>query len=214
MLYRSKRGERADLWWRAADLCEPEQPLFSRDREDVYEGVITPDGKALVYQLDTVGPDVMYRLLQGDTTPRPFAATPFLETQARVSPNGKWVAFVASESGGDQVVVQPFPGPGPRTQVSVGGGSEPVWGRDGRRLYYRDNQSIIAATVSGDSTFTVTSRQALFPDSFVRGIYHANYDVSPDGHLLLLKSVGAAELMVVYNWADELRRRLSGRTVR
>ena len=111
-----------------------------------------------------------------------IANTAFVETMPRVSPDGHWIAYVTGESGSPQVVVQPFPGPGSRTQVSVRGGTEPVWSHDGRRLFYRDTQHLIAANVSTTSSFSVTSRETLFTDDFVRySLPHANYDVSPDG---------------------------------
>ena len=211
VLYRAARGERVNLWWRSADLSEPEAPLLKSESEDYYEGVITPDGGAIVYQIDTGGADVMYRYLKGDTTKKPISNTTFVESQARVSPNGQWVAFVTTESGSDEVVVQPFPGPGPRTQISANGGREPVWSRDGKRLFYRDPMQFVAATVRTDIGFSVTARESLFPDTFVRGPYHANYDVSLDGsHLLLLRAKEQPQVMIVHNWSDELRARLAG----
>ena len=57
-----------------------------------------------------------------------------------------------------------------------------MWSRDGRRLFYRDRRQFIAATVVTSPSFAVTSRAALFQDSFARGLSpHANYDISPDG---------------------------------
>jgi eukaryotic-like serine/threonine-protein kinase len=209
VLYRTSRSTRASLWWRAADMSDSEVPLLSDERADFYEGVFTPDGRWLVYQLDTAGADIMYRGMVGDTTSRLIAGTPAIETQMRVSPNGKWIAYVTTESGTDQVVVQPFPGPGPRTQVSTHGGREPVWSRDGRRLIYRDNRNFVAATVSSTPAFAVTTRQILFPDVFAQAAYHANYDVLPDGQtMLLLKPSEDPQLMVVRNWIGEVRTRM------
>ena len=213
VLYRTARDTRAALWWRTADLSEPGRPLLANPHADFYEGVITPDGKNIVYQLDTAGADIMYRGLEGDTTPKPVATTAFIESMPRVSPDGRWVAYVTTESGASQVVVQPFPGPGPRTQISNDGGREPVWAPDGRRLYYRDNQHLVAATVSTNPSFSVTSREALFDDSFVRGsLPHADYDVSPDGkNFLMLKPTGETQVTVVYNWLDEVGAQMRGK---
>src|SRR5207237_4069750 len=158
VLFRSDRARRSALWWRAADLSGPPQPLLVSEKSDYFEGVISPDGANLIYQLDTAGADVWYRHLTGDTTPKPIAAsTAFVETMARVSPDGHWVAFVTNESGIDQVVVQPFPGPGAHVQVSTSGGVEPVWSRDGRRLFYRAGRQVMAASVRTDRQFAVVS---------------------------------------------------------
>ncbi|HEX6251329.1 MAG TPA: protein kinase [Gemmatimonadaceae bacterium] len=216
VLYRTARERRSALWWRPADLSGPEAPLLSSPTEDYYEGMITPDGRGIVYQLDTAGAVVMYRSLSGDPAQRQLSSPAFAAFMPRISPDGRWLAYVTTESGGDQVVVQPFPGPGARVQVSVAGGSEPVWSRDGRRLFYRDNQSFHAATVSLTPTFSVLSREVLFRDDFVKApLPHANYDVTPDGsHLLLLKATEQAQVVVAHNWREEVRTQLRGAAAR
>jgi eukaryotic-like serine/threonine-protein kinase len=210
VLFRTARERRSTIWWRAADLSGPEEPLLTDEREDYYEAVMTPDGSAVVYQLDTAGAAVMYRRLAGDTSPRPISNPAFAAFMPRLSPDGRWVAFVSTESGGDQVVVQPFPGPGGRVQVSIAGGSEPVWSRDGRRLFYRDNQSFHVAHVRTDPTFAIVSREVLFRDDFVKApLPHANYDVTPDGGgLLVLKATESSQVVIAHNWVSEIRAQL------
>ncbi|MFI5312270.1 MAG: protein kinase, partial [Gemmatimonadales bacterium] len=214
VLYRSDRGRRSALWWQAADESGSAAPLLASANGDIYEGVMTPDGKTVVYQLDTAGADVLFRSIEGDTTPRRVAESAAIEDMARVSPDGKWVAFVTDASGSAQVVVQPFPGPGGRIQVSSAGGFEPVWSRDGRRLFYRDGSHLVAATVVTSPGFTVTSRTPLFDDTFAPAVSpHANYDVAPDGeHLLLLRATESSQVIIVHNWRAEMHARLAGRT--
>src|SRR5450432_2475599 len=109
VLFRSDRGARSAIWWRPADMSADAAPLLSGDRLDVFEGVLSPDSRYLVYQLDTLGADIYYRAVTGDSTARPIANNPAtLETMPRVSPDGRWIAFVTNESGRDEVVVQPF----------------------------------------------------------------------------------------------------------
>jgi len=212
VLYRSDRLRRSSLWWQPADLSGPAESLLVDPLADVFEGVITRAGPSVVYQLDTAGADVMYRALSGDTAPKVIAATRFLEQRARVSPDGRWVAFTTDESGAQQVVVQPFPGPGARVQVSVDGGAEPVWAASSNRLFYRGARHFVVATYAATSTFTILSRTRLFEDSYVPGrAPHANYDVSPNGsQLLLIKAVEDPQVIVVHNWAAELRARMAG----
>jgi serine/threonine-protein kinase len=154
----------------------------------------------------------MYRRLAGDTASRPVAATDFVEAQARMSPDGRWVAYVTDASGTSQVVVRPFPGPGGVTQVSIGGGSEPVWSRDGRRIFYRDGRHLIAASLTTTSGMAVTGRTQLFRDTYLFAqAPHANYDVSPDGsRFLMIKSADDPKLFVVYGWLDQLRQLMRG----
>ena len=126
VLYRSDRDGRTSIWWRPADLSAPATRLLSGNRLDVFEAVLSPDARSLVYQLDTTGADLYYQGLAGDTSAHPIAnSQAAIETMPRLSPDGRWVAFSTNESGRDEVVVQPFPGPGGRVQVSAGGGTEP-----------------------------------------------------------------------------------------
>ncbi|HVX41957.1 MAG TPA: hypothetical protein VHB25_20515, partial [Gemmatimonadaceae bacterium] len=215
VLFRSDRGASTAIWWQPADLSAPATPLIEGNGH-YYEAVVTPDDRNLVYQVDDAGADqadIMYRALQGDTTSHPIAASHFVEAQARVSPDGKWVAYVTDASGTSQVVVQPFPGPGGVVQVSVGGGTEPVWSRDGHRLFYRDGHNVVAATVSTSGGFAVTGRTDVIPDHYVFATApHANYDVSPDGtRLLVIRGTVTPEYDVVYGFGTELRARMHAR---
>jgi hypothetical protein len=133
---------------------------------------------------------------------------------ARISPDGRRITFVTDESGTNQVVVQPFPGPGARVQLSTVGGSEPVWSRDGARVFYRGDGVIMAARLRTTPALSVLGRDSLFVDDFVHSTNpHANYDVSPDGaHLLMLKPVSEEQMVVVSNWAAGLKARLAGKS--
>jgi Tol biopolymer transport system component len=166
-----------------------------------------------VFQLDTAGADLYYRALAGDTALRPIAnSQAAIETMPRLSPDGRWVAFSTNESGRDEVVVQPFPGPGGRVQVSTGGGTEPVWSRDGRRLFYRGERVLMAAVIQPGPPLTVAARDSVLADTYVYASNpHANYDVMPDGkHFIFFEPDDAGELIVVANWASVLRARMAG----
>ncbi len=209
VLFRADRNA-PSIWWQPVDRSEPAIPLLTHGVARYYEGVLTPDGKFIVYQEDSAGSNVEYQAVSGDGSSRSIASSAADEVMPRVSPDGHWVAFMTDESGSNEVVVQPFPGPGPRIQVSTGGGTEPVWSRDGKRLFYRGGRKFIAANVVTSPTFAVVSRDVLFDDVFQPGVSpHANYDVSLDGRqLLLLQGVDRQGLIVVHNWADEIRARL------
>ena len=169
----------------------------------------SPDGRTLVYRTGTIGSsDLWYRALQGDTTPKPIANTPFTEWAPRLSPDGHWVAYTSDESGTFQVYVRPFPGPGgARTQVSADGGDIPVWSRDGHRLFYVRSQKMMVATLATSPAFTVTTRRELFESDYTYLAGHSTYDVSPNGEqIVVLKPVGGdAQTVVAYNWKAELR---------
>ncbi len=209
VLFRSQHDAHSAIWWRPIDMSAPQSPLLEGLAGNYFEAVMTADGKGLVYQVDTAGPDVEYRSLAGDTSAHRIAASPATEFMARLSPDGRWVAFDTDESGAFQVVVQPFPGPGPRVQVSADGGTEPVWSRDGRRIFYRAHGKFMVATVTTTPAFSVTSREGFMDDGFVPPeAPHANYDVSPDGRTLLVVQGTEERMVVVHNWAAEMRARL------
>ena len=212
VLYRSDRDGRTAIWWRPADLSAEATQLLTGNRLDVFEAVMSPDARYIVYQLDTLGADIYYRALTGDTATRPIAnSAAAIENMPRLSPDGRWVAFVTNESGRDEVVVQPFPGPGGRVQVSTGGGTEPVWSRDGRHLFYRGQRQLMAAAIRPGPAFGVVTRDTVLADTYMYASNpHANYDVMPDGtHFVFLEADNAGELIVVSNWTTVLQARMA-----
>lgn len=208
VLFRSDRSGASSIFWQRADRADSAVVLL-QEHARIFEAVLSPDAKYIVFQVDTNGANIEYRVL-GDSVSRPVAVGSGLETMPRLSPDGRWIAFVTDESGSRQVVVQPFPGPGPRIQVSTNGGTEPVWSHDGRRIFYRGLRKMIAAHVVTTPTFAVVSRDELIDDVFQPAVSpHANYDIAPDGkHFLMLKGVEPLGLIVVHNWADAVRARL------
>jgi eukaryotic-like serine/threonine-protein kinase len=211
VLFRTTRDGADALWWQAADGSTGPERLLRLDNGP-QEGVITPDGKWLVVRTigTTTKRDVRYRAMSGDTTLHPIAASEFDELMPRVSPDGKWIAYVSDESGIVEVYVRGFPGPSGKVQVSLGGGSEPIWAPDGRRIYYRRARDVMAARVSTSSDFSVRDRMKLFEGAYATSPIHANFDVSPDGKrfLMINRASSDAEVIIVQNWAREVRERL------
>ncbi len=156
----------------------------------------------------------MSRLDGEDRTPRAFAQTSFHETQPALSPDGRWLAYVSDESGQDEVYVRAFPEPEGQTLVSVNGAIEPMWSLDGRMLFYRTALEMVAASVQTEPVFRITARDVLFVDTYDRiGTNdYADYDIDPrSGRFLMVKppATGSeAEIIVVLNWVEELRRRM------
>jgi serine/threonine-protein kinase len=146
---------------------------------------------------------------QGDAAP--FLLTPFDERFPRFSPDGKWLAYVSNESGANEVYVQPFPGPGPKWHVSSEGGTDPVWSRDGRELFYRQGDQMMAVKVAAAREFVASKPVRLFEARFSADDSGPNYDISPDGQSFLLtrgdQMAAAGQLQVVLNWFAELMAR-------
>ncbi len=206
VLFRTVRGARSSIWWQPADQSAPAAPLLADDSTDYFEAMLTPDGADIVYQQDMGQADVLMRAADGSRSPVPIATARAGEDQPRVSPDGRWIAYVTTASGGPQVVVQALPGPGAKVQVSVRGGSEPVWSRDGHRLFYRSEGKFKVAEVSGTPTFHVVSQKDFMNDTYLPYTApHANYDVTPDGKRLLVLKGDSPQLFVVHDWAAEVK---------
>jgi Tol biopolymer transport system component len=94
----------------------------------------------------------------------PLVEGRFDEFAPVLSPDGKWLAYVTNESGGSEVYVRPFPdATSARWQVSVDGGSEPLWAPDGRELFYRTRSGgVMAVPVTPGATFIYGTPQLLF----------------------------------------------------
>jgi eukaryotic-like serine/threonine-protein kinase len=143
--------------------------------------------------------------------PSPFLLTPFDERSPRFSPDGRWLAYVSDESGRDEVYVQPYPGPGSKWLVSTDGGIDPVWSRDGRELFYRRGDELMAVSVAAGREFSAGRPTRLFETRFDAADNAPNYDVSPDGKWFVMprsdSGPAPGELHVVLNWFGEVTAR-------
>jgi Tol biopolymer transport system component len=160
----------------------------------------------------TTGIDI-WVLRLGDRKAQPFLQTPFNEGAPRFSPDGRWLAYTSDESGRYEVYVQPYPGPGGKWLISTEGGTEPVWNRNGRELFYRAGDKMMAVDIATQPGFSAGNPRMLFDGPYALSpAAPPNYDVSPDGQrFLMLKPVeqaGAAptQINVVLNWTEELKR--------
>jgi hypothetical protein len=100
-----------------------------------------------------------------------------------LSPNGRWLAYTTTESGTSQVVVQPFPDPsGGKWQVSGTGGSNPIWRRDGRELFYvNSTRDLVSVEVKAESAFAIGQSTTLFRTTIALGTPGFPYDATADG---------------------------------
>ena len=145
-----------------------------------------------------------------EAKPQPFLDTRFTRGYFQFSPDGKWVAYESNETGRNEIYVVPYPGPGGKSQVSIEGGTQPRWNRNGREMFFRSGDKMMAVDVETGAAFRAGSPKILFMKA------SPDYDVAPDGkRFIMLKPVAApegapSELHVILNWFDELRRRVPG----
>ena len=123
-----------------------------------------------------------------DGSSAPFLASPASEVAPEFSPDGRWVAYASDVSGAYEVYVRPFPGPGPRHSVSIGGGGEARWSKDGREIFFRSGTRILAVDVSTTPEFSAGPPRELFDASGYDFSQALNWDVGPDGRFVMVKS--------------------------
>jgi hypothetical protein len=151
--------------------------------------------------------------LFGDRKPFIFLQTPFIESQGRFSPNGRWIAYTSNESGTVQVYVRPFPPTAGQWMVSTTGGNQPRWRGDGKELFYLGtDRKLMAVDVKEDgNTFTAGNPRMVFEMRVIFPVGGAPaYDVTRDGQRFLavtpLEETSPSPLTVVLNWTAGLKK--------
>jgi len=184
----------------------------------------SPDGQLLAFieNTPTTGYDI-WVLRMGDPSAssgqvrkaQPFLETPFNESAPRFSPDAHWLAYISNESGRYEIYVQPYPGPGRKWQISTEGGTEPVWNPNGRELFYRSGDKMMAVDITTEPSFAAGKPRVLFEGQYVpTPASFPNYDVTPDGQrFLMLKPSEQAQatptqINVVLNWFEELKQKV------
>jgi dipeptidyl aminopeptidase/acylaminoacyl peptidase len=212
--FASTRAGSLSLFWIPADGTSPAERLLQSEYAHIPTSW-SPDGQHLAFV--EIHPsnwwDIWILPLAGERKPRPFLRTPFGEGWAEFSPDGRWLAFSSNESGRWEAYVQPFPGPGGKVQLSTEGGAEVMWAPNGRELFYRDGEKMMAVAVTLAPTFAAGKPQVLFEGSYEMGLVPGmtNYDVARDGRFLMAKNErpsAPTRLEVVLNWVEELQRRV------
>lgn len=197
------------VWKLRADGSAPAEPVITHER-GIDEVEFTPDGQTVVFRIGTGtggSRDIVSLRLGVDSVPQPIAASPgFDEYGPHVSPDGSLVAYVSVESGRPEVYVRQLRDPSAgRTQVSINGGEEPQWARNGRELFYRTRRGelIVAERASGPE-FQIAKRTTLFTNpAFVADGYHRVYAVAPDDDRFLMSMramSGRSQLVLVSDW--------------
>jgi serine/threonine-protein kinase len=201
--------ESFDIHWQPADGSGRPERLVSAPGNQ-WPWSWTPAGDTIVYDEIILGRPtrIMAAAVAGNAASRVVVESgEYSNRLPRLSPDGRWLAHTSDETGRVEVYVRPFAGMGGKQQISLGGGNQPVWSRDGREIYYRDGEHLVAAALGLGSVVSVTARTPLFDDVFAMS-NATNYDVLPDGSgfVMLEPLESTRQLTVMVNWLDELRR--------
>ncbi len=203
------------LYVMAADGSKPAEALNSETWAEADS--FSPDGGELLYSTlsaNLYDATLSVLALKGNAKPKQLFPEIARVFDARLSPDGHWIAYSSAQTGLAQIYLQAYPGPGERVQVSTDGGREPVWAPDGGKLYFRNGTKFMAADVKTRPALAVGRSQVLFEGDFV--LSHHDYGLLPDGqHFIMIQPVAGkmppAELHVVVNWSEELKARVAAR---
>jgi len=205
MAFVSKKTGRLEIFvGNASGAGEPE---MIPSNEALFKAVRgwSPDSRILVFgALDAAtGWDLWLLPMDGDRKPRPFARSEHYEGSARISPDGRWVAYESSESGEQEIYIQSFPEPGHKVRVSREGGFGPRWSRNGRELLYVQGPTQMSVPIDSGDDFRIGEPQPLFayPDGTTGG------DASADGERFLVSAaddVARRDIRLLLDWTAVL----------
>jgi serine/threonine protein kinase/Tol biopolymer transport system component len=213
IFYTSDRRGQRDIFQRKVDTDEEEELLYASTEEKNVED-LSPDGRLLIYNSglgnNATKIDLWLAPLEGERNPRPFLKTQFSEEQAAISPDGRWVAYCSDESGRAEIYVATFPQLSGKWQVSVDGGAEPQWRRDGKELFFTNAaRKLMAAEVkTGSGAFEAEAPKLLFETPLINPGRN-RFVVTGDGQRFLVITRledTRAPINVALNWNAEMKK--------
>ncbi len=201
------------LYWQPYDGSSPMERLTTSEYSQ-RPGSWSSDGNTLAfvdYHPNTGDDIALLEVRSGRVTP--FLNSRYSEWYPEFSPDGHWMAYTSDESSRQEVYVRPFPGPGMKQQVSIEGGSEPLWARNGRQLFFRREDQVWAVDIRTDGVFVAGKPRLLFEIPGCTRTYPIRaYDLSLDSQRFLMvkfenrKPTPVTEMILVQNWFEELKR--------
>jgi len=210
----SPRGDRiayvsdaSGLMIQAADGTGEARALVEYARNPSF----SPDGETIIYERaarDTSN-DIWFRSADGEGEETLYLQTKADEWGPRISPDGRYVAYVSDESGREEVYLKRFPSGDGKWQASVNGGTWPVWSRDGGELIYRWQDTMMAVSVKTEPSLTLGTPEELFSVDRTRvRLRPRRFDVAPDRQrLMAVQSLeddsDQASIQVILNWSAE-----------
>jgi serine/threonine-protein kinase len=226
--FQSDREGDLGIFWQRADGTAVAERLTKPDKDTAHVPESwSPDGKTLLFSVAKGSSYAVAALSLPDKKVTPFGGVQSLYPPAAAfSPDGKWVAYSARESGGAagsgaSLFVQPFPATGAMYPIS-NIGIHAMWAPDGKELFYGPGAGqFVAVSVTTRPTFTFGNPVPVpRPSTFVEGGpgFERNNDITLDGKRFLgVVAAGqsstsgapaAPQIQVVLNWFEELKARV------
>ncbi len=171
----------------------------------------SPDGKYILYDRGDPGAtDIWVMPVAAEEKPFPFVQSPAWERGAHFSPDGHWVAYTSQESGRDEVYVSPFPGPGPRWQISTKGAGSARWRHDGKALFATRGDDLLEFPIGMvNGSIQAGEPKIRFHTAIGETVtFDKAYDVGPDGRFIVdslgTSHTGNRPLTIMLNWTTGL----------
>jgi Tol biopolymer transport system component len=212
IVFSSPRNGHRDMYVKPTSGAGSEVVLLGDDRVK-NSSSWSPDGQNILFTV--LGPTwtALWRLSVADKRSVPFIQVPAVQSNGQFSPDGRWVAYQSNESGRQpEIYIAPFPGPGGKTQVSLNGGSQPLWRRNGTEMFFLgpDLRIMVAAISIRSDVIDVGQVNRLSLSASAPRGQRYTYDVSADGQRFLIISSGEEPVKppptVVVNWTAALKK--------
>ncbi|TKJ33294.1 MAG: hypothetical protein CEE38_20820 [Planctomycetes bacterium B3_Pla] len=208
---RNEQGvEKSSIFWKSGDGSGEAELLYSNSSQDLSVPYSwSPNGEFLAIHQQGKPGGICILALEGPREPKLISGTEIDGWAPAFSPDGRWIAYTSVKDGKFQVYVRPYPDNDWMRQISDDFGEEPVWSPKGDKLFYRNGDKWMVASISTEQEFTHGTPRVLFEGPY-NNVPYLSYDVAPDGRFLMLKpeydDSEVRELHVVTNWFDELKR--------
>ena len=216
VFFSNRDASALNLYWQLADGSGGLERLTNNAYTQVAKS-FSPDGQLLAFHENNPQTQKdIWVMRMSDRKTQPFLRTQFIEGAPTFSPDGHWLAYVSNESGRPEIYVQPYPGPGGKWQISTEGGTEPAWNRNGRELFYRSGNKMMALEVATQPSFSAGKPRLLFEGQYFTSnwpLAGTAYDVSADGQRFLMvkateQATSVTQINVVLNWFEELKQKV------
>ncbi len=224
MAYNSFRQSKAvrSIFWKAADGTGEIEKLAFAPNLNLFPWSWSSDGRYLAMgeaSENLAKWNIAVLSMEGDHAIKPLLHEEYNEAQPKISPDGRYMAYMSDESGQARIYVRPFPDVNKgKWQISTGYGESPLWSPDGRELFYISNEGAVEVPVDTKTAFNAGKPRLLFRGPYLSGYGESPaWDISPDGKrfLMIKQPVSAAaapeaarKINIVLNWLEELKQRV------
>jgi len=215
VIYRGTRQGTRNLYWIAVDGSGNEERLATKPGVIQTPTSISSDGRFVLFSEagpeEPEGAGIWVLPLDGERTPHRLFPMPAAGNNGHVSPDGKWVAYQARVSSRDEVFVAPYSGFGERRLVSTDGGTEPLWSRDGRELFFQNGTRLMGVTVTPGAAFSASAPRLVHEGRFFEAINgNTSFSVARDGARFLRiqpldPEAAITRIELVLDWFSELK---------